>query len=137
MSDKVFVDTNLWVYAFVKNPPEKADKIVELTNVQQSSLVISVQVLGELYNVLVRKSTFPQSEAQAIILGLVSRFSIVEIDTSNVLQAMTVNTRYRYSYWDCLIIATALKSDCYVLYSEDMQHDQLIEGKLRIINPLL
>ncbi len=45
--------------------------------------------------------------------------------------------RYGYSYWDSLIIATALQNDCSILYSEDMQHNQLIEGKLRIINPLI
>ncbi|APB35038.1 Putative nucleic-acid-binding protein, contains pilt domain [Gloeomargarita lithophora Alchichica-D10] len=50
---------------------------------------------------------------------------------------MEINIRYGYSYWDSLIIATALQSNCNILYSEDMQHDQLIEGKLRIINPLL
>ena len=135
MSDKVFVDTNLWVYFFVKDPPEKGEKVAETINHQTTSLIVSTQVLGELYNVLIRKSTFSQSEAQAIVLGLVDTFSILEIDTPKVLQAMEINARYGYSYWDSLILATALHSDCSFLYSEDMHHNQLIENKLRIINP--
>ncbi len=62
---------------------------------------------------------------------------VVDIDASKVLQAIELNIRYGYSYWDSLIIATALQRDCDILYSEDMQHDQLVESKLRIINPLI
>jgi predicted nucleic acid-binding protein len=71
MSDKVFIDTNLWVYIFVQDPAEKAEKVTTFINAQTASLIISAQVLGELYNVLIRKSTFSQPDAQAIILGLV------------------------------------------------------------------
>lgn len=129
------MDTNLWGYLFVKDPPEKEKKIVETINNQTSSLIISTQVLGELYNVLIRKSTFPQLDAQAIVLNLVNTFPVLEIDTPKVLQALEINSCYGYSYWDSLIVATALLSNCNILYSEDMQHNQFIENKLKIINP--
>jgi predicted nucleic acid-binding protein len=61
----------------------------------------------------------------------------VEIDTPKVLKAMEINIHYGYSYWDSLIIATALQTNCSILYSEDMQHDRLIEGTLKIVNPLI
>ena len=137
MSDRVFLDTNLWVYFFVKNPPEKEEKIRELVESQALSIIVSIQVLGELCNVLIRKTTFSQSETQAAVLDLVNTFSVLAIDTSTVLNALEIHARYGYSYWDSLIIATALQSNCSILYSEDMQHDQLIEDKLRIINPLI
>ena len=137
MSDRVFLDTNLWVYFFVKDPPEKEEKIRELVESQALSIIVSIQVLGELCNVLIRKTTFSQSETQTAVLDLVNTFSVLAIDTSTVLNALEIHTRYGYSYWDSLIIATALQSDCSILYSEDMQHDQLIEGKLRPINPLI
>lgn len=137
MSDKVFIDTNLWVYFFVKDPLEKGDKVGEIIDSQVASLTVSTQVLGELYNVLTRKSTFSQSEVQSIVLDLVNTFSILEIDTPKVLKALEINARYGYSYWDSLIIATSLQSDCGVLYSEDMQHNQVIENQLRIINPFV
>jgi len=137
MSDRVFLDTNLWVYFFAKDPLDKAERIADIVNAQLPSLIISTQVLGELYNVLTRKRIFSNTETQSIVSGLTNRTLVVDIDTSKVLQAMELNIRYGYSYWDSLIIATALQSDCSILYSEDMQHDQLIEGKLRIISPLI
>lgn len=137
MSDRVFLDTNLWVYFFAKDPLDKAERIADIVNAQLPSLIISTQVLGELYNVLTRKRIFSNTETQSIVSGLTNRTLVVDIDTSKVLQAMELNIRYGYSYWDSLIIATALQSDCSILYSEDMQHDQLIESKLRIINPLI
>lgn len=137
MSDNVFLDTNLWVYFFAKDPLDKAEKVADVINTQLPSLIISAQVLGELYNVLTRKRIFSNLEAQSIVSGLTNRTLVVNIDTAKVLQAMELNIRYGYTYWDSLIISTALQSDCSILYSEDMQHDQLIEGKLRIINPLI
>ncbi len=137
MSDNVFLDTNLWVYFFAKDPLDKVEKIADIVNAQLPSLIISTQVFGELYNVLTRKRIFSNTEALSIVTGLANRTLVVDIDTPKVLQAIEVNIRYGYSYWDSLIIATALQSNCSILYSEDMQPDQLIEGKLRIINPLI
>jgi predicted nucleic acid-binding protein len=137
MSDKIFVDTNLWIYFFPQNPVAKGERIAEIITDRPSLVIISTQVLGELYNVLTRKNIYSRSDAQAIVIGLTSTFPIIAIDTPKVIQALAINNRYGYSYWDSLIIATALASDCSILYSEDMQHDQLIENKLRIINPLL
>lgn len=137
MSDNVFLDTNLWVYFFSKDPLDKVEKVTGIVNAQLPSLIISTQVFGELYNVLTRKRIFGNTEALSIVTGLVNRTVVVDIDTPKVLQAMEVNIRYGYSYWDSLIISTALQSNCSVLYSEDMQHDQLIEGKLRIVNPFV
>jgi predicted nucleic acid-binding protein len=93
--------------------------------------------LGELFHVLSRKKLVEQDEVKEIILEIVSNFSINEIDTIKVLQALEINSKYGYSYWDSLIIATALLTDCITIYSEDMHHEQLIEKKTRIINPFL
>jgi predicted nucleic acid-binding protein len=136
MSDKVFLDTNLWIYFFAKDPPEKTETVAEIINLQILSIIVSTQVLGEIYNVLTRKRVFSHLESQSIVLGLANRTSIYEVETSTVLQAIEVNIRYGYSYWDSLVISTALQSNCHTLYSEDMQHNQLIEGKLRVVNPL-
>jgi predicted nucleic acid-binding protein len=137
MSDNVFLDTNLWVYFFAKDPLDKAEKVTNIINNQLSSLTISTQVLGEFYNVLTRKRIFANTEARSIVSGLANGTLAVDIDIPKVLQAVEINIRYGYSYWDSLIIATAFQSNCSILYSEDMQHNQLIEGKLRIINPFI
>lgn len=135
MSDKVFFDTNIWVYFYSKAPPEKFQNIRSLLADPERLVEVSTQVLGELFHVLTRKKITSSSEANTIILELVNASQIIEIDPPKVLQAIEINSRYRYTYWDSLIIATALSSDCTILYSEDMQHNQLIENKLRIINP--
>ena len=137
MNDKVFIDTNLWIYLYAKDPPKKSQKIEELIIEHSQEIQISTQTLGELFHVLIRKKFTSQSEAAAIILEIVNDFTILDIDTTKVLQAVQINSRYGYSYWDSLIIATAFLSDCSILYSEDMQHNQLIEDKTRILNPFV
>ncbi len=135
MSDKVFLDTNLWVYFYAKDPLEKTATVSNLITNHQQSLLLSTQILGELYNVLTRKKLFTKIETASIVTTLVNTFLIHEIDSLKVLKAMEISDRYGYTYWDSLIIATALMSDCVILYSEDMQHNHQVEGKIRILNP--
>jgi predicted nucleic acid-binding protein len=137
MSDKVLLDTNLWVYLYSKNPADKYEKVNTLLSSQIESLIMSTQILGELYNVLLKKKFRTQAQAQEIISQLIAGFDITEIPATQVIEAIKINVRYGYSYWDSLLVSTALLNNCSILYSEDMQHDQLIEGKLRIINPLV
>ena len=110
MTARVFLDTNLWIF--------------------------STQVLGEIYHVLSRKTLYTKQECQATLQDLDRAFSpILSIDTATVLKALEINDRYSYSYWDSLILATALLNDCETLYSEDMQHNMIILDLLHISNP--
>lgn len=136
MTATVFIDSNLWVYYHSMKPDEKFAKTRDLILTNFNSIFISTQILGELYYVLVRKNMTSQANARRVIEDLTSEFRTITVDVNHVFGAIDVNIRYGCSYWDSLIIATALQSDCSILYSEDMQHDHLIEGKLRIINPL-
>ncbi len=135
MKDKVLLDTNIWVYLYAKNPPDKSVKVRELVNNNFTSIIISTQILGELYNVLTKKKLKPKDEAKQIILEMVTNFTIVEIDVLKVMTALEINSTYGYTYWDSLVVATALQHNCDILYSEDMQANQLIEKKTRIVNP--
>ncbi len=135
MPAKILLDTNLWVYLYAKDPAEKYDQVRQIVADQFESIVISSQILGELYHVLTRKNLTTVSEAKAIIVEMVTNFPVLEIDTVKVLQALDINTQYQYSYWDSLVIATALLADCQTLYSEDMHHQQKIEKKMDILNP--
>ncbi|PSB17944.1 PIN domain-containing protein [Phormidesmis priestleyi ULC007] len=135
MTDRIFLDTNLWVYVYAKNSIDKTQAIEALIADPSSQLQVSTQVLGELFNVLVRKKFTSQADAANIIFELISDFAVIEIDAPKVMQAIRINQCYGYTYWDSLIVATALLSNCIILYSEDMQHNQLIENQLRILNP--
>lgn len=135
MSDRVLLDTNIWVYLYSKEPKDKYEKADTLLFSHLDALVVSTQILGELYNVLIKKKLQTQAQAQEIISEIITGFYIHEATSAYVAKAVQINIRHGYSYWDSLLIATALLSDCNILYSEDMQHNQVIEGRLRIVNP--
>jgi predicted nucleic acid-binding protein len=137
MNNKIFLDTNLWIYLYAKNPPDKSQKVAEIVTNNSSLLLVSTQVLGELFYVLTRKNFTTKADATIIISDIVSTFPIQAISQIEVLQALEINAKYSYSYWDSLIIATALLNGCCIIYSEDMQHNQLIDKKLRIVSPFL
>jgi len=67
------------------------------------------------------------------------------LDTCNLLavrhgtikKSLVLNVRYGYSYYDCLIIASALEADCKYLFTEDMQNGQIVENTLKIVNPFI
>jgi predicted nucleic acid-binding protein len=63
----------------------------------------------------------------------VFHISIMTADT--ITCAIDIMTKYHFSYWDCLILASALENECNIVYSEDLQDGQLIEGQIEIINP--
>ncbi|HEY9864067.1 MAG TPA: PIN domain-containing protein [Candidatus Obscuribacterales bacterium] len=137
MKDKVLLDTNLWVYLYSQNSQNKSVKVRELVNNNFTSIIISTQILGEFYNVMIKKKLKPKDEAKQIILEMVTNFTIVEIDVLKVITALDINSKYGYTYWDSLVLATALQQNCNILYSEDMQANQLIEQKTIIINPFV
>ena len=62
-------------------------------------------------------------------------FDFVVITKKDIRKAMTIKGRYKYNYWDSLIIASALQNNCSVLYTEDLQDGQVIENALKIVNP--
>ena len=137
MTDKVLLDTNLWVYLYSKEPYEKYQRVEQILRDRPQSIQISTQVLGELFHVLTRKKFTSEADAVAIVSSLINSFPILPIESANVLQAMEVKQKYGYTYWDSLVLATALLNNCSILYSEDMQHGQLINTTLRIVNPFI
>ncbi|MCU0566308.1 MAG: PIN domain-containing protein [Oculatellaceae cyanobacterium Prado106] len=98
MSDKVLLDTNLWVYLYSKDPIDKCEKVNSLLLDHIESLIISTQILGELYNVLLKKKFRTQVQAQEIISELVAGFDISEITAIQVIEAVKINARYEYTY---------------------------------------
>jgi len=135
MQGKIIVDSNIWVYLYSTNEIRslKAKKLIEENF---SSILLTSQILGEIYNVLVKKGFKTKSQAFEIIEELISSFTVLEVDVLKVLKAIEINNRYDYSYWDSLIISSALLGECETVYSEDMQDGQIIENTLRLVNPL-
>jgi predicted nucleic acid-binding protein len=139
MTDRIFFDTNIAVYLFDTSEKEKHFRINDLLSehIGKFSLCISSQVVNEFVIITTGRIKNPISfEKQKEILKFLKIIFVISpltVDTSQT--AVDLKLKYRFSYWDCLILASALENGCSVIYSEDMQHNQVIEGKLRIINP--
>ncbi len=136
---RIFFDTNILVYLFDGDATKKQATSRELlaTSAKEGWFLSSTQVLQEFYVVVTGKLAVPLSseDAEQAIRKLLS-LPIVEIDGETLLYAIQIKRRYGFSFWDALIVQAALKGGAQDLYTEDMQHGQIIEG-LRIINPFL
>ena len=86
---------------------------------------------------MTRKYSVDFGNIKEIVKGFFNIYDIHLIDQKIIEKALEISEKYRYSYWDSLVLASALSSGSSILYSEDMQHNQIIEGKLRILNPFL
>ena len=136
MSDRVFIDTNLWVYLYAdESDKEKTEKIESLVDKYFEDITMSTQVLGEFFHVLTRKGLQEKEKARLIAFDLIANFTVLEVLQSSVKKAMDISMRDGYSYWDSLIVAVALENNCSTLYTEDMQDGRIIEERLIIKNP--
>jgi predicted nucleic acid-binding protein len=133
MTGRIFVDTNLFIYA-ESDEQDKAGIAVEII---QANPVISTQVINETVSTLTRKYEFLLSEAHEIAASMLNLCEVVPVDANTVRKAIELTRYYSLSHWDSLIVAAALLADCQTLYSEDMQHGQTIDGHLEIVNPFL
>jgi predicted nucleic acid-binding protein len=140
MSANFFFDTNLIVYLFDTSEPAKRQMVKQLFAQCQPKQYgyISAQVVNEFIVIATRKIThpIPWDSIDQHITFLQQHLHISSLHTSTSLKAIEIKRRYRYSFWDSLIIASALENNCTLLYSEDMQHGQVIEDTLTIENPL-
>ena len=133
IKDNTFLDSNVIIYYFGKNSP-KLDISKEIIY-SQSELTISTQVVNEFISVCFKKLKLDRDEIIDKLEDIKSRFSIKYIDENAIAKAMQLKKSYNYSYYDSLILASALENECEIIYSEDFQHSQLIEKKLKIVNP--
>ena len=133
-----FFDTNVLVYAFDEGEPEK--RTVALALIEEHLIdgggVISVQVLREFYSVVRREPKPLSDEAAAAAVRRLAGFSPVSEDADMVLRAVRRTGEMSISFWDALIVEAALKAGADRLFTEDLQHGQIIEG-MRVENPFL
>ena len=134
MKDKIFIDTNIVVYAHLKQPTEIAKWEIAFELIKNNKFVMSTQVLSEYYASLL-KNKVDDKIIQENIRLLIKNHEICLITIPIIQLTHQIKLKYHFSYWDSLILATALENQCTQLYSEDMQHKQIIEERLQIINP--
>lgn len=141
MPDKrVFLDTNIWVYLFA-NSQDAEDKrkqeIARQVLLQHSNIIISTQVLNELSNVWLRKYQFELEKVKLYLQRICEISEVRLLDDSLMFEALDLLKNYNFSFYDSLVVAAALDTHCTILFSEDMQHKQWINGQLQICNPFV
>lgn len=128
---KFFVDSNVVLYALGDDLPKKFIAATLLA----AHPTLSTQVLAETTHVARRKLGFSVEQVQSALASFRSEVEICVITEAVFDDSLSIALQYGYSTYDSLILAAALASMCETLYSEDMQHGQIIRGKLTIINP--
>jgi predicted nucleic acid-binding protein len=136
MRDKIFIDSNIILYSYSKSELDK-NKIANNLIFSLDEMLISTQVVNEITNILYKKFKLDARSIEDVILEIDNNFKIVNFSLTTQIKAIKIKEKYRLQYYDSLILATALENSCTLLYSEDMQHKQIIENQLQIINPFI
>ncbi|GAB6057418.1 PIN domain-containing protein [Desulfonatronum parangueonense] len=134
-----FFDTNILVYMFDRDAPAKRTLARELfqTETLAGRAIVSAQVLQEFHVTATRKLARPLDEqAAAEVVTVLASLPVIANDAALVLKGIARSRCMRLSFWDAMIIEAALSGGAKTLFTEDLQHDQVIDG-MRLHNPFL
>ncbi len=138
MSDDLqFVDTNILIYAHDKSAGTKHERARALLESlwENDNGCLSIQVLQEFYINVTRKIARPlDSESAKSIVADLGQWTTHAPNVDDVLEAITVQQRYGLSFWDAMILASAARLGCGVLWSEDLNDGQEYDG-VKVVNP--
>jgi len=134
-----FVDTNVIVYAHdpaaVRKSPVARQLLERLWD--SNSGVVSIQVLQELYVVLTRKGQSPLTPRRTIeIVEGLAAWTTHRPTAGDIVAAARLSTRHQLSFWDAMVVRSALQTGAEILWTEDLQHGQKIES-VEIRNPFV
>jgi predicted nucleic acid-binding protein len=140
MSDRFFLDTNIFVYSFDQSAAAKARKAAQLISKALSTRkgIISHQVVQEFYNVALRRFSQPmrQGDAERYLATVFRPLLGVQSSPALYAEALRLQAQSGLSWYDSLIVSAALQARCDFLFTEDLQHSQRF-GSLRVANPFL
>lgn len=134
MKDKVFIDSNILIYAYSVDELSKRSIVEDLLN-KHGTIIISTQTINEFINVMSKKKKLNFKQISVVVVELFSVFFVEVINAETIQTAINIAHKHHYSYWDSLILASAIGTNCSILYSEDMHHQHWVENSLKIINP--
>ena len=136
MKDRIFVDSNIWIYLFTDDKGAKSTAASEYIafGTENSRLIVSYQVVNEVCCVL-KKKNYTEQEIRSVAEDMMGLCEVCGYSEKNIFLASELREKYSFSYWDSQVVASALLSRCDVLASEDMQ-DGLKMADLTIKNVL-
>ena len=134
MRDKAFLDTNVLIYLYTKDDESKRNTVYGLLD--DNSCAASVQVLNEVSNVMLKKFSLSSTQIREHLdnIELVCD-EMLPVHRGTIDNALAIKDRYGFSYFDSLMLASALDGDCQIIFTEDMSDGQLINDTLRIVDP--
>lgn len=128
-----FLDSNIVLYAM--NGEDARYAVAR--RLLRATPCISTQVLNECSHVMRRKLGWEPARIAAELGVVIDLVQVVEFGINEIRAAWRISGRYGYGHYDSLIVATALAAGCTTLYTEDMQHGQVTDGGLTLVNPFL
>lgn len=132
---RVALDTNILAYAEGVDGAERRGRALGVVQrLPQEATVIPVQVLGELFNVLVRKAGRSRSDAREALLSWRDTFPVIETSPEIMLTAVDLATDHQFGIWDAVILSAASQAGCRLLLSEDLQ-EGFTWGGVTVANP--
>lgn len=138
MSVESFIDTNVFVYQLERLDARKADIADELieTGIETRTACISFQVIQECLNTAIRKAVAPlgEDEMRRYLLDVLAPLYRVQPSIALYMKSLEIRSRYRFGFYDALIVAAAIEAGCRKLYTEDLTDGQQVEA-VAIVNP--
>lgn len=135
---KIFFDTNILIYSYDNSDEAKHKIAFDLVSnlLSKEDIAISTQVINEFIVVMTNKVKCPLSidEIGKIVARFKENFEIRETGIVDINKAISIYKNHKFSYWDSLIIATAINTNSEILYTEDLQHGRIVNS-LKIIDP--
>jgi predicted nucleic acid-binding protein len=115
---------------------EKAKQLISRQLIRENYTVISTQVLQEIASILTRKFKIDYFTVKQTLQECILDNDVVYFNRQDtIFKACDIARHYQFSFYDSLMIAAALENGCGYLYSEDLQHKQVVENTLTVINP--
>ena len=131
-----FVDSNIWLYAFIEGDDEaKSAKAGAL--LQEIKPILSTQVVNEVCDNLLKRNIFTEERLHRLLESFYEKYAVSELSKAVLLTASQLRQHYSLSFWDSLIIASALSVGASILYTEDLQHGLIIHERLQVVNPFI
>ena len=132
----VFIDTNVWLYAFIQTQ-DKQKNIIANNILSSINPVVSAQVINEICVNLLKKASISEPDLKALVQSFYFKYQVVMVDQETLLCASDLRLRFSLSYWDSIIVSSALQAGCTRLYTEDMQHELIVNNTLTVYNPFI
>ena len=137
---KVFLDTNTLLYLHDRNDAAKAKVVQEwvASLIEVQGARINLQVLNEATNAMLRKRWFDTPAQVYEVIDSFAELGDAALGWGEIAEARVLHVRFGYSWWDCLLLASALELGCTHFLSEDLQDGQVISDAhrtLTIVNP--